>query len=226
MEALTTPFKLSFKAMNLYGFYLPDNCKLRWKFYGFLMFCFINVQFVLASIYPLFLLESIDDFILSMIYVIFSTSLTFKVISFKWNEGVILEIMKEFEELERMTDSNAVVKLHSDIREFVKKSFITDGIVGFMLSLTVLVFGKGKGFVIPVLFETQNDWLYYALFALQYVQVYGIGSSSVAVESIFTICLMMMQAQIDSMKKVIGEMGEIKDETMKKIIEYQVQLKR
>lgn len=226
MEAIQSPFKLSFKVMNFYGFYLEENCKIRWKVYGFLVFCFINIQFVLASLYRLFLLENIDDFIVSIVYVIFSVNLSFKVINFKWNQSEILKILEKCDELERKMDSNLVVKVHEEVEDFVKKSFVMDTSVGFILSLSVLALSHGKTFVIPVLYETDNDLLYYVLYAFHYVQVLGIGSSSVAVESILTINLMMIQAQIDSMKEMIKEMNEVKKETLKNFVKFQVQVVR
>lgn len=226
MEAISTPFKLPFKVMNFYGFYLPEGSKFRSKFCGFCAFSFINVQFMLASVYRLCLLKNFDDFLLEVLYAIFSFNLTFKVISFKWNENEILEVARDFQDLERKMNSNDVVKLHAEIKKSVKNLFMTDFAVGFVLCLAVLVLSNGRTFVIAVLYQTDNSSLYYVLFALHYVQILGIGTSSIAVESILTISLMLMQAQIEEMKKMIQDLTAIKGEALRNLVDFHAQLLR
>lgn len=226
MEAIKEPFRLSFKAMNLYGFFLPENCKYRWKVYGNVVFLFVHVQFVIASIYRLISIKNFDEFIVAILYVIFSVNLTLKIVNFMAKRNEILEIVEEFNDMERKINSNVVEKLYMDINKFVKQSFVMDACVGFSLSLTVLLLNHSKSFVIPVLYGTSNDFVYYALYLLQYIQVYGIGSSSVAVETIFTICLMMVQAQIDFIRKSVTDMTDFTQEKVKEIVEFQVRVNK
>jgi hypothetical protein len=226
MEVIPEPFRLSFKAMEIYGYFLPENCSSRRKIYGFLVFSFVHVQFLVASFQRLYFLKDFDDFIVSVLYVIFSVNLSLKIINFVWNRQKIVEIVENFKDLESSMNSSDVAKLHEKIRKFVKGSFVMDSVVGFTLVLTILILSQTRAFLIPVLYGGSSDAEYYALYALNYVQVFGIGSSSVAVESIFTICLMMIQAQFEAMKKMIADMKEAKSEQLEKFVNFQVEVKR
>jgi hypothetical protein len=226
MDVIPEPFRLSFKVMEIYGYFLPENCSSRRKIFGVFVFSFVHLQFVVASVQQLYFLKDFDDFIVSILYVIFSVNLSLKIINFAWNRQKIIDIVKKFEELEISMDSSEVAKVQADIRKFVKSSFVADSLIGFTLVLTVLVLNKTRAFVIPVLYGGSSDVEYYALYALNYIQVFGIGSSSVAVESIFTICLMMIQSQYEAMKKMIADMKEGEKKQLEKFVNFQVEVRR
>jgi hypothetical protein len=149
-----------------------------------------------------------------------------KIVNFVWNRKKIDNIIRAFHELEQEADKTFVMETHNEIKKFVKSSFIMDAAVGFTLSLTVLVLSKNKAFVIPVLYSDTGILAYYPLYALQYLQVYGIGSSSVAVESILTISLMMLQAQIVRMKNFIADSKELKGQELKRIVDFHIKITR
>lgn len=222
MEAIKDPFLLSFKVLNFYGFYLPESCKLRWKLFGVFAFCYINVQFLVASFFRLYNLKNFDDYLIAILYVIFSINLTFKVISFKMQQGKIMEIMEDFENLKTAENSKKMMLIDSKISNNIKKLFTLEVTVGTVLGISILVLSQEKRFAIPLLYETTHKVGYYVVYAFHYIQIYAIGTLSVAVESIFTISLMLLEAHIESMKKIIVDM----ENSVENFVELQVKLHR
>lgn len=203
MEVIKNPFRLSFKVLNFYGFYLPENCKTRWHFFGAFMFCYINIQLLTASLYRLYRMKSFDDFVFAALYLIYSANLTFKVVSFKWNQKEILEILNDLHEIEHQMDSSLMTKFHLKIHGIVKKLFLLEVVAGTIMGIAILTFSQKPRYAIPLLYEVDHKIGYYAVFAFHYMQIYAIGTSSVAVESIFTIALMLLEVYVGCLKEMI-----------------------
>lgn len=222
MEAIKNPFRLSFKVLNFYGFYLQKNCKLRWKLFGAFAFCYINVQFMIASLFRLYNLKNFDDFLIAILYVIFSVNLTFKVVCFKLQQSEILEITEDFESLKTDENKEKIIRVEVKISNDIKKLFVLEVTVGTVLGITILALSQTKRFAIPLLYETSHEFGYYAVFAFHYIQVYAIGTLSVAVESIFTISLMLMEAYVESLKDMIADVAN----SVESFVELQNKLHR
>lgn len=226
MEVIESPYRVCFKVLNLYGFYLPKDCMLRWKIFGIFMFFYIQIQYVVSSFVSLTRLKDSKEFLLPILHVIFSVNLLFKIVSFKWHEAEIMEMMSDFKELEKKMAEAVVTRKHSAINKSIVMFLVFDILVGTVLGIATLLFGHSKFFVLPVLYGSENDLLYYIQFFISYPQVYAMGTSLTSVESIFIISLMMMEIQIDEFKTVIERIEDFEKDSLKTLVEYQNKLHR
>lgn len=227
MEVIQSPFRICFKVLNLYGFYLPKDCKLRWKVYGIFMFLYIQIQYVVSSLVSLTLLQKSNKLLLlPILHIIFSVNLLFKIVSFKWHQSEILRILQDFNELESKMDKIVVKEKHSAINTLIILFYVFDITVGTVLGIGHLAVGHTKSFILPVLYGSNDDLIYYVLFFISYPQVYLMGTSLTSVESVFTVSLMMMEVQIEELKKVIRNVDGLDRESLKVIVEYQNKLQR
>lgn len=220
MEEIKSPFRVCFKILNFYGFILPADCKRRWKVYGLFCFCYIHVQFLLASIYRMCFVTNFDQFIIAVIYIIFSVNLLVKIVNFKWKESEIIGIMRDLEDIQAtQTDKDHVRALNREMENKISAFFLSEVSVGTILVIAILVFSNQKIFSIPLLYSTENGFGYYALFALHLVQMYAIGTSSIAVESLFTLSLMMIENSLKNLKKMLGNLSGDEENLLKSCVD-------
>ena len=226
MEAIKNPFRVCFKVLNIYGFFLSENCKLRWKIYGsFVFFCCIFHYFA-ASIYKFQEFQGLNNMLLLVIHIIFSLNLCFKIVNFKWNETKILEILKTFDELNLKVEKMLFHKQSNRIKNFILILLTTDVSIGAVLGASILLFSQENSFLLPVFFGSGNKFVYYILYVISMPIVVVVGTSLTSVESIFTVSLMMMEVHFKELKKRIKKLAEMKKKELKELVKYQVELVR
>lgn len=188
-------FAISLRILGVYGIYQP-KITLFSILRGIFFFSFIVLQFLTASIYRTFLVKSFNEFIVAIVYVIFSVNLTTKLVSFMRNQKGILDLINEIESLDEMVD----VKLLKEKKKKILKGLVlllcSDFFLGFCLSLSILLCSKKKIFTIPLLYYPESNVGYYIMFGIHYLQIYGLGSIAHGVEMIPIIFLFKMKYQI------------------------------
>lgn len=170
-------FDISLKILKFYCVYKPVNNKFIQARAIFFQ-SFIVLHFLVASIYRAFFVTNFDDFIVAIIYVIFSVNLTFKLVTFMIYQRDILKMIEELESLDLQIEKEVVRKDNKSILSLMLNLLVSDLIIGFCLSLSILFLRTKKNFTIPLLYYPENEVAYYLLFALHYFQIYGIGSIS------------------------------------------------
>jgi hypothetical protein len=223
MEVVKDSFSISFKVLESFGLLTPRNSRIHKKFFGFSMFCYIYLQFSAASIYRLLYMKSSDELMVAILYVLLSTSFLVYFVNFKLNQSIILELVESFGSLRRELLEREITKIDSKILKQTKRRFIKELSAGMILAILILIFSQKKRFVIAVLFETDNDFWYYALYLIHYLQVFCIALCSTAVESLLTISLMLMAEALEQLKKKIDLVGE---NSLESFVELQNKLHR
>jgi hypothetical protein len=168
--------------------------------------------------------KKFDEFIIAIIYVIFSINLLFRLVSFKWREEGILEIIDDFDELADKFDSVAVKERVARITTIVKMLLLVDFSAGTVMGIAILLFSKNKFFLVPLLYSAESDWGYYVLFAFHYIQAYGLGTSLNALESIFTASQLLLEVYIDCLSEKMANINDLK--SLKECVRIHNQLRR
>lgn len=175
MTQQSSVFSLALKVLEFYGIYQPEATK--WSIRrGIFMFFFIVLQFLCASIYRLFFVGDLNEFILAIVYVIFSANLTIKALSFVRNQEEILDIIDDLEILHSDVDSVKVKKDDEKIYKLVLGLLLSEVLIGFNLSLMILVMSNQKVYTIPLLYYPESNIGYYLMFFVHYLQIFGIGT--------------------------------------------------
>jgi 7tm Odorant receptor len=190
------------------------------------MFLVVIVHYVVASVYRLCLLNNYNEILLPILHTIFSINLLLKIISFKWNESEIIDIMKSFEKLEAKMNKLPVLERHIGIRKFTRVFLMMDVTVVLSLASSIFIFSKENNFILPRLYQPSNIYEYYVLFALSVPHTLIAGTSLTAVESIFNVSLMMLEMQVSSVKEIIVTAGKINKDSMRRIVELQTEVQR
>lgn len=170
-------FNISLKILKFYSVFTPKITKAVIKRAIFFQ-SFIVLHFLLASIYRAIIVKNFDDFIVAIVYVIFSVILTFKLMTFMINQCEIIKMVKELEHLDLKMDIKVVKMENKSISALMMKLLISDLTIGFSLSLSILLLSREKIFTIPMFYYPTNAVFYYLLFGLHYFQIIGIGSIS------------------------------------------------
>ena len=226
MEAIKNPFRISFKILNFYGFFLAENCKLRWKIYGTLVFFTFIFHYFAASIYRFQDFQNFHNMLLPTVHIIFSLNLCYKIVNFKWNEKKILEVLKKFDELNLKVEKVYLQNRSDHIKKFILSLLFSDVSVGTIIGISILLFSQENSFLVPVFFCSDNNFVYYILFAISFPNAVVIGTSLTSVESIFTVSLIMMEVHFEELKRRIKKLAEMKKEELKELVKYHKELVR
>jgi hypothetical protein len=224
MEVIPEPYRVCFKVLNFYGFYLPKDVKLRWKIYGIAMFCIVHLHFVIAAIFNLLKTQKLDEFLLPMLHVKFSICLVAMIICFKWNECKIIEITGEFNALNDKLDKTMLDRKFTFIRRFISMLISTDVAVGVILAFIVAIFSKAKMFLLPMFYVSDNDLVHYLLYVIHCPMVYIIGTSVTTLESLFTISLLVLRIHLEELKRKFESQDLVDKKVLKEVVGYQLQL--
>jgi hypothetical protein len=224
MEVITEPYRVCFKVLNFYGFYLPKDVKIRWKIYGVAMFCVIHLHFVVVSIFNMVKVQKLDELLLPMLHVKFSICLVAMIICFKCNESKIIEITEEFEALNHELDKTMLDRKFTFIRRFISMLISTDVAVGVVLAFVVAIFCKAKMFLLPMFYVSDYDLVHYLLYAIHCPMVYIIGTSVTTLESLFTISLLVLRIHLEELKRKIENQDLVDKKVMKNVVGYHLQL--
>lgn len=91
----------------------------------------------------------------------------------------IIELIGELESIDMAMENKEVIeKENKSILSLMMKLLVSDLVIGFSLSLSILLLSEKKIFTIPMLYHPNNAVVYYLIFALHYLQIIGIGSVS------------------------------------------------
>lgn len=137
---------------------------------------FIVLHFLIASIYRAFFVTNFNDFIVAIVYVIFSLNLSFKLLIFMIYQRDILNLVEEVERFDLAINKDVVKKENKSILSLMMKLLVSDLSIGFSLSLSILFLSEKNIFTIPMFYYPENSVAYYLLFAVHYFQIIGIGS--------------------------------------------------
>lgn len=99
MESERSAFSLCLNILEFYGIHQTKSSKAS-RARGIVMFIFIVLQFLIASLYRFSFARDLNEFIISVIYIIFSVILTIKLMSFVRNQNNIIQLIKEIEALD------------------------------------------------------------------------------------------------------------------------------
>lgn len=168
-------FSLSLDLLDFYGIYQTTPTKAS-IIRGIVMFSFIVLQFLVASFYRFSLVNGLNDFIISVIYVIFSVNLTVKLMSFMRNQDKIIQLIEQIEALDNGIDARAIEEEDKGILKINSLLLFSDLSIGFNLSMSILLLSKENIFTIPLLYYPSCNEAYYMMFAIHYIQILGIGS--------------------------------------------------
>lgn len=224
MDAIKDPFKVCFQFLHWYRFYLPTNSKWISKYMGFSIFCCAILQYFIASIYRLEVHRNLNEILLPILHVIFSLNLVFKLLNFKLKEEAILKKLKKFEELQKNLRREKAEKRFKLIKLIVTGLIGSDLNIGTVLGLSILAFSREKSFILPVLFQSDNDIIHYILFALAFPSVVVVGTSLTSVESIFTVSLIMVETHLKELEDRIRTLDVISRDDLKFLVEYQLEI--
>lgn len=177
MKSSKSAFKLCLNILKFYGVYQIKPSKLV-TFRAILMFTFIVLQFLTASLYRFSFVTDLNEFIYCVIYVIFSVNLTIKLMNFIRNHDHILQLIKEVEALDFGIDVKTVDNENQKIARINTFLLLSDLSIGFNLSMSILLLSREKVFTIPLLYYPNCTEAYYMMFGIHYVQIIGIGSIS------------------------------------------------
>lgn len=226
MEVIKNPFRISFKILNFFGFFLAENCKLRWKFYGTFVFFFVIFHYFAASVYRFQDFQNLNNMVLPTVHIIFSLNLCYKIVNFKWNEKKILEILKTFDELNLKVEKVLLQNRSDHIKKFILSLLFSDVSLGTIMGISIMLFSQENSFLLPVFYNNYNDFVYYILFAISFPNVVIVGISLTSVESIFTVSLIMMEVHFKELTRRIEKLAEMRKEELKELVKYQVELVR
>ena len=177
MKPIRSAFELSLNILKFYGIY-QVNPSTSSVIRGILMFTFIVLQFLIASFYRFSDVSDLNEFIIGVIYVIFSVNLTIRLMSFMTNHRELIELIEEIEALDNDIDANDIKDENEKILKINKLLLTSDLSIGFNLTMSILMFSKDQIFTIPLLYYPQCTEAYYMMFAIHYIQICGIGSIS------------------------------------------------
>lgn len=177
MKVVRSAFELSLNILKFYGIY-QVNPTTGSVTQGILMFTFIVLQFLIASIYRFSEITDLNDFIIGVIYVIFSVNLTIRLMGFLTNQKVLIDLIEEIEALDNDIDANAIKAENEKILKINKLLLTSDLSIGFNLSMSILMLSKDQIFTIPLLYYPECTEAYYMMFIIHYIQIIGIGSIS------------------------------------------------
>jgi hypothetical protein len=226
MEEISEPFRVCFKVMNLYGFYLRKDAKLIWKIYGVAIFCTVHLHFCVVSLYNLKNIKNITELLLPLLYANLGVCLVAMTLCFKCNESKIIELIKEFNELDEKLDTNVKSRTFSLIRRFISILLVTDVTVGIFLGITVLVFSKTKVFLLPMFYISDSFLIHFILYLIHCPLSYMIGTTVTTLESIFTISMILMSLHMEELCKQMKILDPINKEKLKNVVEYHFKLLR
>jgi hypothetical protein len=177
MKVVRSAFDLSLNILKFYGIYQVNPSRIS-VIQGALMFIFIVLQFLIASLYRFSEVSDLSDFIIGVIYVIFSVNLTIRLMSFITNQKKLIDLIEEIEALDDGIDSNAIKAENDKILKIHKLLLTSDLSIGFNLSMSILMLSNDQIFTIPLLYYPQCSEAYYMMFIIHYIQIIGIGSIS------------------------------------------------
>ncbi|KAL7024630.1 hypothetical protein ACKWTF_013135 [Chironomus riparius] len=178
MKVVRSAFELSLKIVKFYGIYQVNPSTLS-VIRGLLMFSFIVLQFLIASLYRFSDVSDLNEFIVGVIYVIFSLNLAIKLMSFRMNQNQIIDLIEEIEALDNGIDTNMIKDENEKILKINTLLVTSEMSIGFNLSLSILMLSNEHIFTIPMLYYPKCDEAYYMLFAIHFLQIYGLGTISV-----------------------------------------------
>lgn len=170
-------FNISLRILKFYCVYKPVSVERNVARAVFFQ-SFIVLHFLVASIYRAFFVTNFDDFIVAIVYVIFSVNLTFKLVTFMIYQRDILDMIEELESMDLRIEKEIVREENKSILQLMLKLAVSDLLIGFSLSLSILFLSTKKIFTIPLIYYPDNELAYYILFALHYFQIIGISSIS------------------------------------------------
>lgn len=174
MKLKGSAFKISLGILKLYGIH-QQKFTVKSIFRAVLLLSFVILQFFLASFIDIFFVETFKDFIVALIFVIFSSVIAFRLLSFSLMQNQVLELISEIEDND---EGQMMIEGTGKILKLMASLLSWDLLIGLSLSLSIIFFGGKKTFTIPQLFHPQNDVVYYFVFVLHYLQIIGIGSIS------------------------------------------------
>jgi hypothetical protein len=161
-------FSHSLSILRFYG--ILQQKATKWSIRrGFFFFTFIVLQFVTASTYQLQFITNFNDFIIAIVYVIFSINLTIKIVIFAICEKNIIKLIEHI-------DADHDTSVNNKILKFVMSLLVSDLTTGFVLSVSILLLSNGQKFTIPLLYYPTSENGYYTMFLIHYFQIFGIGS--------------------------------------------------
>lgn len=167
-------------------------------------------------------MKNLDDFMYAILFIIYSVNLTFKVVSFKWNQARILEIVENLREIEEKFDSQKTNTVNLKIKNTIKVLLIFEIVAGTIMGIAIVLLSSDNRFVIPLLYKANGDAGYYTIFIFHYLQVYAIGTSYVGVESMFIVTMLLLENYITFLNEMVAKATE----PMKNIIDIQNKLNR
>ncbi|KAG5671107.1 hypothetical protein PVAND_001321 [Polypedilum vanderplanki] len=218
-------FAISLKILGVYGIYQPKITQFS-ILRGIFFFSFIILQFLTASIYRTFLVKNFREFIVAIVYVIFSVNLTVKLVSFMRNQKEIMDLVDEVESLDEMVDTKILKKKKSNILKGLALLLGSDFSTGLLLSLSILFLSNKKSFTIPLFYYPESSVGYYSMFAIHYLQIYGLGSIAHGVEMVPIIFLLKMKYQIAQLRKNINKIKNRNIEAIKNCVDFQIKIER
>lgn len=217
-----------FKILNIFGIFPIQPVTKLWFAYSVFVHFYSPILMIFFLIYNCFYIESLNDFLESITYVIYLFTIILRIVNFHYYKNSIVKVFEKFEKLKPKQ-----VRKQADLAEesFAKFAVRLLKIVPpAILTLNILrhYLVKRNAYIFTPALNFENFWQQEIVFWIQLTQSQLIFPGFVSVECIFISCIVILEARLKSiahnLRNISGESGKTSLRMLKETIKYHLEV--